>query len=176
MGDQNRKGKKRVTLPSFPRTEWVNASISFLDDRSVLLCNKKVKDTKPSSFEGLGCDDTRSSPAKPDENWNFLLKLAQNMGQTKPIGKADRERQTKQKQKVTDILRKIFQNDTDPFETEKGGVYRAKFEITYASYTEGAIAKKDKFFDLNDTRTKMTESTQENTEYDLKDKGDEFSE
>ena len=86
-----KNNKKRITLPKFPRTEWSKVSITFLDERNVLLASSK--NTKPSSFEGPGCDNGRNG--KPDENWNFLIKLA--LGQRSNIShKQERQRETKE--------------------------------------------------------------------------------
>lgn len=151
---------KRVTLQKFPRTEWAKVSITFLDETNILLSDGNS--TKPSDFEGLGCEDSRNG--KTDENWNFLLKLAMNDGQTLPITKAERTKQKKQKQKITDILRKIFQNDTDPFETEMGGVYKAKFTIKYNIVKKEKV--ESKYADLADVFSEMTHPIQEDESSD----------
>jgi len=152
------KNKKRITLPRFPRTEWSKVSITMLDDTNMLLSDDR--ETKPSSFEGIGCDDGRNG--KPDENWAFLLGLAKDNGQTSPISKKERESKKKQKQKITDILRKIFQNETDPFETETGGIYKAKFNIQHNTETK---AKMDsKYSDLEEVFSELTEPSQDDTE------------
>ncbi len=145
------KNKKKISLPKFPRTEWVKVSITLLDETNILLSDGKS--TKPSSFEGMGCEDGRNG--KADENWAFLLKLAKGHGQTSPITKKEREKEKKQKQKITDILRKIFQNETDPFETEAGGVYKAKFSIKYqAGKTEKADSR---YSDFDEVFSELTE-------------------
>ncbi|MCX6751926.1 MAG: hypothetical protein NTZ87_00255 [Candidatus Nomurabacteria bacterium] len=152
-----KNNKKRITLPKFPRTEWLKVSITFIGERDILLSNGK--DTKPSSFEGLACDDGRTG--RPDDNWDFFLKLAKGNGQTLPISKKEREKQKKQKQKITDILRKIFQNDTDPFETEIGGIYKAKFNIKYTADNNIESQKSTKFSDLEEVFSEMTEPSQD---------------
>lgn len=154
--------KKRTTLPKFPRTEWTKVSITFLDETNILLSDGKS--TKPSSFIGMGCEDGRNG--RSDENWAFLLKLAKGNGQTPPLSKKERQSEKKQKQKITDILRKIFNNDSDPFETEAGGVYKAKFNIKYN--TDEKEKPNNKYSDLENFHSEMTESTQENITYDAK--------
>lgn len=151
-----KNNKKRITLPKFPRTEWSKVTITFLGERDVLLSNNK--DTKPSSFVGLGCEDSRNG--RPDDSWDFLLRLAQGNGETLPVTKKEREKQKKQKQKITDILRKIFENDTDPFEKEAGGVYKAKFAIKYTA-EESSPEKNGKYTDLGEVFAEMTEPSQE---------------
>ena len=152
------KNKKRITLPKFPRTDWSKVLITMLDDTNMLLSNGI--DTKPSSFEGIGCEDGRNG--KPDENWAFLLKLAKGNGQTPPLSKKERESEKKQKQKITDILRKIFQNQTDPFETEAGGVYKAIFNIKYNTDTKAKVDSK--YSDLEEVFSELTEPSQEDIE------------
>lgn len=155
------KNKKKITLPRFPRTEWSKVLITLLDDTNILLSDGKS--TKPSSFEGIGCEDGRNG--KPDENWAFLVRLAKGNGQTIPISKKERESKKKQKQKITDILRKIFQNETDPFENESGGVYNAKFNIKYNT------DKKEKtdsiYSDLEDVFSEMTAPNEEDMNSDF---------
>ncbi len=146
---------KKVTLPQFPRAEWSKVSITFLDETNILLSDNKS--TKPSSFEGMGCEDGRNG--KADENWAFLLKLARGNGQTPPITKKERESEKKQKQKITDILRKIFQNDTDPFETESGGAYKAKFNIKYN--TDEKEKPKNRYSDSEEVFSEMTAPAEE---------------
>jgi hypothetical protein len=144
--------KKRITLPKFARTEWSKVSIKFIDEVSALLSDSK--ETKPIIPESIGCLDERTE--KADRNWKFLLSVAKGQGVTKPIIKGEREKQKKQKQKITDILRKIFQNDTDPFETEKGGIYRAKFIIRFVDENSFPTGIKKEFLDLNEAYKEMT--------------------
>lgn len=157
-----KNNKKRITLPKFPRTEWAKVLITFLDETNILLSDGKS--TKPSSFEGIGCDDGRNG--KADESWNFLLKLAKGNGQTLPITKRERESEKKQKQKITDILRRIFDNQTEPFEKEVGGVYKARFNIKYNTENK-EIDHKDKYADSNDVFIEMTEFAEENIKDDF---------
>lgn len=149
-----RKNNKRITLPKFPRTDWLKVSITFLGERDILLSDGK--NTKPSSFEGLGCDDGRNG--RPDDNWDFFLNLTKNDGQTFPVAKKEREKKKKQKQKITDIMRKIFDNDTDPFEKETGGIYKAKFNIKYTNNEK--IPESGKYSDLQKVFSEMTEPIQ----------------
>lgn len=146
------KNKKRITLPKFRREEWSKISIKFLDDRNFLLSDPR--DTKPCSPESIGCLDERTQ--KPDDAWEFLMRVAKGKGITDPINKIEREKQKKHKQKITDILRTIFENDTDPFEKEKGGVYKAKFSISYIEDNRPKIKEKKEYLDLEKVRKEMT--------------------
>jgi hypothetical protein len=120
------KNKKRITLPKFPRTEWSKVSVHFLSERDILLSDGK--DTKPADYKSLGFEDERTS--KPDMAWDFLLSVAKGNGETETLLKSERETAKKRKQKVADTLRKIYKNQTDPFddffELKK---YRALFKI-----------------------------------------------
>ena len=124
---QLQKGRGRITLPSFGRTEWAQVLLRFTDDNNIILSNGR--DTKPSDFEGMGCKDRRTG--RPNKAWKFLLNVARSNGVTPTISKTYRESVKKQKQEIVDILRKIFSNDTDPFERDGGGIYRAKFKAEY---------------------------------------------
>lgn len=137
---------KRVTLPKFPRTEWYKLKIDFIDERNGLLSDGK--ETRPFTPESLGCEDRRTG--KADSSWGFFRGIALGNGVSANIPKHKRDAIKKQKQKVTDILRNIFQNDTDPFETDKNGVYRAKFTISHKSdnaVENSKYADSKQFFD-----------------------------
>ncbi|MFA6385961.1 MAG: hypothetical protein WCW29_04425 [Candidatus Paceibacterota bacterium] len=172
------KGKKRIWLPQFPRTEWAKVSIKFTEERSIILSDSR--DNKPCEPQNFGLIDERTG--KPDATWKFLIKVAKGNGVTDPIKKDERELQKKQKQALTDILRTIFKNNTPPFETRKGGIYVANFNIKYFEEEENRTIPKEKvkYLDLEKVRSEMTESTQENVEYDIKhnlnpDKDGEYS-
>ena len=144
--------KKRTTLPKFQRTDWSKVSIKFIDERNFVLSNSI--ETKPCIPESLGCLDNRNQ--KPDGAWKFLLKVANGNGITNSIGKKEREKQKKHKQRATDILRMIFNDDTDPFEKEKGGVYKAKFRIGFTEDDSPKTKGKREYLDLDEVRKEMT--------------------
>lgn len=144
--------KNKVSLIGFPRTEWAKVSLKFIDDTNALLSDSR--ETKPIVPESIGCIDGRNQ--KTDNAWVFLLSVARGEGSTKPLRKIDRIAQVKQKQKITDILRKIFKNDTDPFEAEKGGIYKAKFQIGYIINEEQTYSLNDKFSDSASEYKRMT--------------------
>ncbi|MFA6414846.1 MAG: hypothetical protein WC217_01550 [Candidatus Paceibacterota bacterium] len=147
------KGKARFTLPSFNRTEWPNVSIRFMDERNTVTSDGK--ETKPINFEQLGCMDGRTG--RPDDTWEFLLELAQGQGRTAQRPKHERETFKKRKQKLTDILRNTFKNDTDPFETDRDGAYRAKFHIEYPHPDNTiVVGANDKFADIHEVFGEMT--------------------
>ena len=166
---------KRTTLPRFPRSEWSKVSIIFIEERSILISNSR--ETKPCIPESLGCLDRRTQ--KPDYSWEFLIETAKGNGITKPRTKVERETIKKHKQKITDILRRLFDNDTDPFESIENGKYKAKFITTFTE--EEVISPVDKkYLGLEEYRSGITTSTPENIDYDIKhninpDKDGEFS-
>jgi hypothetical protein len=154
-GQQVIKGKKRITLVRFPRTDWVRVSVKFIGERNILLGNGT--EYKPADFESLGCADGRNG--RPDDTWEFLMKLAMGGGTFAERDKKTRAKVKKQKQKITDILRMIFQNDTDPFEKERGGVYKAKFQIEYLE--QETQMKGGRYDDSREIFGEMTESREE---------------
>ena len=147
-----RKGRQRITLPRFPRTDWVKVSITFTDDRNILL--RDNKDTKPCDFEGFGCKNQIT--LKPNLAWAFLRALALGNGTITISDRREREKIKKQKQTITDTLRKIFHNDTDPFEIDMHGSYTAKFHIEYLPPTERSGESDKRFADLSVVKEEMT--------------------
>jgi hypothetical protein len=169
---------KRTNLPRFPRSEWSKVSIKFIDERNIIISDSK--ETKSCVPESLGCLDGRTQ--KPDYSWEFLSEIARGNGTTKPKTKIERETMKKHKQKITDILRQLFRNDTDPFETDRGGIYVAKFKANYINNEEDKIIQKEKpeYLDLNEYYSKTTTPSSKNIDYDIKhninsDKDGEFS-
>lgn len=152
------KGKARFTLPSFNRTEWPNVSIRFMDERNTVISDGK--ETKPINFEQLGCMDGRTE--RPDDTWEFLLEVAQGQGHTAQRPKHERETFKKRKQKLTDILRNMFKNGTDPFETDRDGAYRAKFHIEYPRPDNTiVVGATTKFSDITEAYDEMTAPREE---------------
>jgi polyhydroxyalkanoate synthesis regulator phasin len=154
-GQQVIKGKKRITLPRFSRTEWPRVSIKFVGERNILLGNGA--EYKPADFQSLGCADGRNG--RPDDSWEFLTRLAKGGGMLAERDKKTREKVKKQKQKITDILRKIFENQTDPFEKERGGVYKARFQIEYLE--QDTPTRKGPYSDSQEIFDEMTEPREE---------------
>lgn len=105
------KNKKRIRLPHFQSTPWKDIIIRFLDERNVLIKggNKNVT----ADYEGLGFSDDKSN--KPNLAWVFLLGMAKNNGETKPIPSPISDNIKQKKRQVSDWLKKLFKNDTEPF-------------------------------------------------------------
>jgi len=162
------KGKKKITLQCFPRTEWSMVKITFLDDRNIILSDGK--ENKPSNFYAIGCGDGRDENSRPDKNWEFLLRLSKNDNNFQTLNIKERRRMGKQKQKIVDILRKLFDNDTLPFEKGKGRIFVPKFKIEYNEPELPTIRTSQKeFLDLGPVYSEMTKSSQENLEQESRD-------
>ncbi len=106
------KGKKRIRLPKFKPTDWSKITIRFLDERNVLI-NADKKEQVVSDYEALGFADEKRG--KPNLAWMFFYGLAQNNGETKPLPTPIPDNIKQQKRQLSDRLKTIFKNDTDPF-------------------------------------------------------------
>jgi hypothetical protein len=125
-GAQVKKGKKRLTLPSFPRTEWSAVLIRFLDEQNILISDGKTH--KPVDYRSLGFENTKKKT--PSTAWMFLLNAAKNGGKTAKIDSPIPDAIKQVKAEVTDVLRNMFKNDTDPFEPfSEHQAYVAKFRL-----------------------------------------------
>jgi len=122
-----KKGKKRIRLPKFNQTDWAKVTIRFLDERNVLITADK-KELVPADFETLGfADDKRD---KPNLAWTFFLGLAQNNGETKPLATPIPDSIKQQKKYLSDCLKTIFKNDTDPFYySTETHIYKIKINL-----------------------------------------------
>jgi len=173
------KGKHRFTLQTLPRTDWIYVSIRFTGDKSVVMTSRvpvydrRVTEGKPNSFktetkgfsfEDMACRDDRNG--RPDDTWEFFLELGYGNGRTAARSKEWREKTVKQKQRLTDILRNIFDNDTDPFETEREGVYHAKFSIEYPPLEAPKVVD-SRFADVEEVFREMSAPDSEETRHEL---------
>jgi hypothetical protein len=121
------KGKKRVFPPHFKPTDWSKITIRFITDREVYI---SVEDeSKQANYESLGFSNDKEG--KPNLAWVFLFNLAKNNGETSPLQKPIPDNIKQQKKQVSERLKTIFKNDTDPFYDPKevGQIYRAKIKL-----------------------------------------------
>jgi hypothetical protein len=120
------KGKKRVHLPKFNETEWSKVTLHFTDEQGVVITADKKQ--APSDYKALGfADDKRD---RPNKAWGFLLALARSGGATLPLPKPIPDDYKQLKKQVSDRLKVIFKNDTDPFyAVGDTGVYRIKIAL-----------------------------------------------
>jgi hypothetical protein len=120
------KGKKAIHLPKFSPTEWSNAEIRFITDNDVYI--KAGQKTSTADFESLGFRNDKTG--KPNTAWYFLLGLAKNNGQTVVIKSPIPDNIKQQKRTLSDRLKTIFKNDTDPFnDFSEDNTYRIKINL-----------------------------------------------
>ena len=120
------KGKKRIHLPHFKSTDWSKITIRFVDERNVIIQADSKQIT--SDFEALGFADGKKN--KPDSVWAFLLGLAKNNGETKKLSTPIPDTIRQQKRKLTERLRKVFKNDSEPFyDPTETQTYRIKINL-----------------------------------------------
>ncbi len=120
------KGKKRIHLPKFQHTDWLKITIRFIDERNVVITADKKQ--VPSDYEALGFKDEKRD--KPNTAWSFLLGLAKNGGETQVLQTPIPDTVKQHKRQLSDRLKTIFKNDTDPFyEASDTRTYRAKLTL-----------------------------------------------
>lgn len=121
------KGKKRIHLPKFKSTDWTKITIRFIDERNVLI-NADKKEQVVADYETLGFADERRN--KPNIGWAFLLGLAKNGGETATLEKPIPDSVKQQKKQLSDRLKTIFKNETDPFyDPSETNTYKVKINL-----------------------------------------------
>jgi hypothetical protein len=120
------RARKKISLPKFKRTDWSKVTIMFLTDRDVFIDADNKQ--KTSDYESLGFADQKSD--KPNKAWLFFYGLALNNGET-PIFETHIPETTKQyKKQVSDLLKNLFKNDTDPFyDSTETRTYKLKIRL-----------------------------------------------
>ena len=132
------KGKRKIGLPKFAPTDWSSVSWRFLDQQNVLLSGGKK--TSIADYEGLGFSNDKKNA--PNRAWRFLLEMAESGGETKTLPTPIPDNIKQLKRQVSDRLKTIFKNDTDPFyDANETKTYKAKFTLIPPD-TE-AVPKKD---------------------------------
>ncbi len=149
------KGKKRVHLPKFNETEWSKVVLHFTDEWGVVITAGKKQ--APSDYKALGfADDKRD---RPNKAWGFLLALARSGGATPTLPKPIPDDYKQLKKQVSDRLKVIFKNETDPFyAVGDTGVYRIKIALK-PPHTDAA--KPDKLGIQEYLKDTMTEEYEE---------------
>lgn len=151
------KGKKQIHLPKFKPTDWSKISIRFLDRFNVLITTDK-KDVVPSDYESLGFADEKRG--KPNMAWALLYGLSKNNGETGKLGVPIPEKIKQQKKHLSDCLKLIFKNGSDPFEDPtETNTYKIKIELVPPIEDK----EPDKYGTEEYLREKMTE--EEEKEY-----------
>ena len=127
-GDDNIfiKNRRKITLPRFKSTEWAKVTIRFIDKYHVYITADKK--TVTVNYEGLGfCNDKNR---KPNTAWSLLFGIAENGGETSEIRSPIPGKIKAQKSVLSNQLKKIFQNDTDPFyDFSETKTYKAKMVL-----------------------------------------------
>lgn len=120
------KGKKRIRLPKFGPTDWSKVTIRFLDERNVFITADKKQ--VQADYETLGFADEKRG--KPNLAWVFFRGLAQNNGETEPLPTPIPDTIKQQKRQLSDRLKTIFKNDTDPFhDPTETRIYKIKIKL-----------------------------------------------
>jgi len=126
------KGKKRIRLPKFKPTDWAKITIRFLDEQNVLI-NADKKEQVVADYEALGFADEKRN--KPNLAWKFFYGLAQNKGETKQLPTPIPDTIKQQKRQLSDRLKTIFKNDTDPFyDPTDTHIYKIKINLIPPQY------------------------------------------
>lgn len=136
--DATVKNKKKIYLPKFSATTWSKVQIRFIDESTVYITADKK--TATANYEGLGfCNDKNG---KPNTAWKFLLELSKNKGETPIIQSPIPDTIKNQKRVLSDRLKTIFKNDTDPFDDfSQSKTYRIKIGLIPPTQEQG----KDKY-------------------------------
>jgi hypothetical protein len=115
-----KKGNSKIYPPKFPATDWSNITIRFISEEDVFISigkDGKQNDGKQTNYEALGFKN--STTGKPDTQWKFLLLLSVKNGFVSPpleLTEKQKANFRKKKSKLVENLRKIFGNNTDPFD------------------------------------------------------------
>lgn len=124
--DKTGKGNK-FPHPIPAGTTWNNVVITFLDDRRVKM-NVSGKEHTANYVE-LGLTGYGNPPA-PSVLWSFLRVLAQLNGEIEIKDPEAKDQYKKQKQQLSQFLKKYFSLDTDPFHPYKNEKsYKTKFTV-----------------------------------------------
>lgn len=120
------KNKKKIALPKFPPTEWSKVEIRFISETDVYL--KAGEKSATADYEGLGFRNDKNG--KPNTAWHFMLALAKNGGETPTIPSPVPDAVKNQKRVLSDRLKTIFKNDTDPFhDFSETHTYKIKLKL-----------------------------------------------
>jgi hypothetical protein len=120
------KNKKKISLPKFPPTDWSKIEIKFIDANTVYM--KAGQKTATADYESLGFRNDKNG--KPNTAWHFLFELAKRNGETQAIPSPVPDSIKQQKRALSDRLKTIFKNDTDPFyEFSETNTYKIKVKL-----------------------------------------------
>jgi hypothetical protein len=122
------KGNKKIHQPKFKPTDWSKINIRFLNERDVLITTDQ-KEVTPADYEILGFSDDKKK--KPNTAWAFLFGLSKNNGETSKLPKPIPDTIKQQKLSLSQRLKAIFKNETDPFyDSTETQTYKIKIKLT----------------------------------------------
>lgn len=122
------KGNKKIHQPKFKATDWSKINIRFLNERDVLITTDQ-KEVTPADYEILGFSDDKKK--KPNTAWAFLFGLSKNNGETSKLPKPIPDTIKQQKLSLSQRLKAIFKNDTEPFyDSTETQTYKIKIKLT----------------------------------------------
>ncbi|KKQ95563.1 MAG: hypothetical protein UV74_C0001G0065 [Candidatus Woesebacteria bacterium GW2011_GWB1_43_14] len=112
-------GKGILKLP--PEVKWEDITIRFLNGDEVLIkCGNLSRHT---NYEDMGFLDKRTksakTPNKPNKQWSFLKGLSETKGEISWRSSTATPQGKKQKQLLSERLKKYFGIDNDPFYSYK---------------------------------------------------------
>lgn len=108
-------------------TTWNNVVITFLDDRRVKMSVSGKEHT--ADYVELGLTG-HGNPPTPSVLWSFLKVLGQLNGEIEIKDPEAKDQYKKQKQQLSQFLKKYFSLDTDPFHPYKNEKsYKTKFTV-----------------------------------------------
>jgi hypothetical protein len=121
------KGSKKIHTPKFTQTDWSKIEIRFLNERDVLITTNK-KEITPADYEILGFSDDKKN--KPNTAWAFLFGLSKNNGESGKLPKPIPDTIKQQKLSLSQKLKAIFKNETDPFyDSTETQTYKIKIKL-----------------------------------------------
>lgn len=120
------KSKKKIALPKFPSTDWSKIEIRFIDKNTIHI--KAGQKTATADYESLGFRNDKNG--KPNTAWHFFFGLAKSGGKTPVIASPVPDAVKNQKRVLSDRLKTLFKNDTDPFyDFSETNTYQIKLKL-----------------------------------------------
>jgi len=126
-----REEKIKEDKPKKYKTEsWGGVTITFINQENVIIKIENPKLQDETNYDALGFMDHKAK--KPNTAWNFLLLFAKNGGEiTQSRGRVPGDI-SKQKQVISNNLKKLFEIDDNPFYpyNNKSRSYKLKLVLT----------------------------------------------
>ena len=122
-----------VEVAAFPDklpagTTWQQMYMKFEDDENVLIVVGQYR--RNLNYRDMGFTDNRGKKRNPNAAWKFLKVLAVHNGEIDIKDPDAKDTYKKQKQLLSDALKKYFALDADPFEPYRSeGAYKIKMTL-----------------------------------------------